>query len=44
VDALQTRDRSGPRRSRTRCIAISAATRVFDALWRCTASGTPGAG
>src|SRR5260221_14478845 len=23
-----------------RCSAISAATRVFDALWRCTASGT----
>jgi len=22
------------------CTAISAVTRVFDALWRCTASGT----
>ena len=25
-----------------RCTAISAFTRVFDALWRCTASGTRG--
>src|SRR5260370_22418124 len=45
--AEAVRCRPGPRRAEflavpdQRCIAISAFTRVFDALWRCTASGTP---
>ena len=40
-DALQTRDRYGLRRSRISGAPPSARfTRVFDALWRCTASGT----